>query len=152
MDFGIAFIKKPLLTTDLKPGMTAVDHGLTECDRTGQDCGWYDHFWNVLNDQSNLIGKFISVGYQKFTPKSKFKKLPFGWFLIYWWYSRFWLVDFSVSFFLRLFSPYSQISKKKFSIPEKNKFQKFSKISNFSKIKIRSNLLFLKWFCSILVR
>ena len=152
MDFGIAFIKKPLLTTDLKPGMTAVDHGLTECDRTGQDCGWYDHFWNVLNDQSNLIGKFISVGYQKIHTKVKIQKVTF-WMvsnllmvlsLLIGWFLRFVLSSFILSLFPNF--------KKKVFYPRKNKFQKFSKISNFSKIKIRSNLLFLKWFCSILVR
>jgi len=64
--------------------------------------------------------------------------LLIGWFL------RFVLSSFILSLFPNF--------KKKVFYPRKNKFQKFSKISNFSKIKIRSNLLFLKWFCSILVR
>ena len=157
MDFGIAFIKKPLLTTDLKPGMTAVDHGLTaDWPRTDRVKPHWARLWLIwpllerikwpIKSHWKIYLGWISKIHTRI---SKLKNYLLDDFLVAdGFLASDWLISpFLSSLILSLFPNF-----KNFLSPKKNKFQKFSKISNFSKIKIRSNLLFLKWFCSILVR
>ena len=112
---------------------------LTAFDRGWQDCGWYDHFWNVLKDQSNLIREFISAWYH-----TKLKKIPVEWcltFLLVVFFSlligQFVISSISIGSFFVSSLPVSQFQK--FLSPQKNikisKYQKFSKSRIFWKLK-----------------
>ena len=130
--FWDSFYQKTTFNYWFETRSTTVWPRKTTFDRGWQDCGWYDHFWNVLKRQSFLIRKKLS--------RLDIKKWWAYLYLMIWVFfiSRFWLVDLFLSsdwFFLRLFSPSIPISKKKILSQKNKNFKNFQKSRIFWKLK-----------------
>ena len=127
--FWDSFYQKTTFNYWFETRSTTVWPRKTTFDRGWQDCGWYDHFWNVLKRQSFLIRKNISVGYQKMMslPVSDDLSVLYFSLLIGNFVRQFWLV-------LSSFILYPNFKKKFY--PKKNKnFKNFQKSRIFWKLK-----------------